>query len=80
MKKLFFAALVAVAAVGGALSTQAGTIYSGDDSLTYNCNASVAPLCTPSDFPTGVKIRPIDSEGLYQAPQDVLTENDFKNF
>jgi|GEM_PF-2316981 len=38
MKKLFFAAFVAVVAVGGALSTQANTYIGLTTDKEYNCN------------------------------------------
>jgi hypothetical protein len=46
MKKLFFAALVAVVAVGGALSLNAQVVTGATSGFTYDCTALIGILCS----------------------------------
>jgi hypothetical protein len=46
MKKLFFAALVATVAVGGALSLNAQVVTGATSGFTYDCTSPIGALCS----------------------------------
>jgi len=62
MKKLFFAAALAVVAIGGALSSKA-TVYQGVSGQLYNCNTT-GTLC--STIPENIRVQ--GSTGQYLSP------------
>lgn len=51
MKKLFFTALVAIVAVGGAYAQYVST--PGATSPQFNCSGTATPLCTYPIYPAG---------------------------
>lgn len=66
MKKLFFAALVATVAVGGALSANAVTIFPKDSDQGYACEELTTPTCL-SNIPSG-QIYEVSASSNQQGP------------